>query len=375
MRIGIDARALTETHPSGITIYTYYTVEAMVRQAPQDHFILFISGYHQKLVEQSGLQKLCQYPNVTCKHLRWPNKFFHGLALLGLAPKIDQFLGDVDVVFVPNVHMLPITKQCPVVLTVHDLSFVVFPECLSWKRRLWHYAVNVPKLLQRVQRIITVSDTTRHDLTHIYQVADSKISTIYPGVPAQQVVTPTQSSIKLPKKYALILATLEPRKNILATIQAFQIYRTKQPESSLELVVVGGAGWKSQRVIQQLHSKPYYHYYGYVSEDQKQQILKQAYFLIYPSLYEGFGFPPLEALQHDVPTIASNAGAIPEIMQASAYYVHPYSVAELAEAIHLLDTDTRLRQQLLSVKQNVLQRYDWTKAAQATLTVLRQAVY
>lgn len=374
MRIGIDARTLTEVKPSGVTIYAYHIIRAMVQLAPQDDFILFISGYNARLGERSLLQILGRYPNVTVKQLHWPNKIFHSLTLLGLAPTVDRFLGKVDVLFVPNLHILRVAQRCPIVLTVHDLSHVLFPECLSWRRRLWHRAVNVPKLVQRAQHLIAVSDTTKHDLMKLYHLADDRITTIYPGVPASGISS-SVALVKLPSHYAVVLATLEPRKNILATIQAFQKYRHAHPDSQLELVVVGGVGWKSRQVLQALHSRSDIHYYGYVTDEQKQQVLQQAHILIYPSLYEGFGFPPLEALRYNVPTIAGNAGAMPEIMQAAAYYVQPYSVAELAEAINLVDRDTVLRGQLLNARQTVLQRYNWTKSAQATLEVLRQAAF
>lgn len=373
MRIGVDARTLTEEFPSGVTIYAYHCIQAMVQAAPGEQFLLFVSGYQQTIVDRPLIQAVLEHPNVTLKHLRWPNKLFHGLALIGLAPRIDKFLGNIDVLFVPNVHLLPTSNDCPVVLTMHDLSHELFPECLSWRRRLWHRAVCIQKLVRRAQHIIAVSNNTKHDIVKLYHVAANRVTTIYPGISTTVQNSNAETALSLPKRYALILATLEPRKNILATLQAFQIYKQHYPNSELELVIIGGAGWKSRLVMRLLHDQPYFHYFGYVSDTQKMQALKAARLLLYPSLYEGFGLPPLEALCYTVPTIASLAGAIPEIMQQSAYYVHPYSPAELAEAIHMIDQDEALREQLLHESKAVLGRYDWTKTARATLSVLRRA--
>ncbi|MFA5994975.1 MAG: glycosyltransferase family 1 protein [Patescibacteria group bacterium] len=375
MRIGIDVRSLTDREPSGVGTYVWHIVKNLVELVPDHEFKLFFSGWSVNLADNSRLQALARYKNVKLVHWRWPNKFYHGLAWLGLAPRLDKIVGGVDGWFAPNLHFLPLSKNIPLILTVHDLSFALFPEFLSWRRRMWHRAVCSRKLFQRAKHLIAVSQTTKHDLEQVYKISPDKITVIYPGVPEAVTASPTETNINLldlPKRYILLLATLEPRKNVLASLVAFQHFCALHKASDLHLVVVGSAGWKSKKILQAIQTTPRAHYLGYVTAAQKAAILQQAIGLLYPSIYEGFGFPPLEALQYGVPVIASHVGALPEVLQNAVYYINPYSVAEISAALHEFDVNTALRAQLTQAGQAVIKNYAWQKSARQILEIFSQ---
>jgi len=369
MRIGIDARSLAEPYPSGISVYTAQTITALAQLATTDTLCLFSSGWSQPVQRFSELKR---YSNIEWHHLAWPNKIWHAAAYAGLSPMVDDVLGGVDVMFAPNLHILPIHPTIPLVTTVHDLSFVLYPQFLSWRRRLWHQAVHPAKLLHQAKRIITVSDSTRQDVLQYYSVAPEQVTTIYSGVPD---VAPAEAFIGLPDQYVLFLSTLEPRKNLSTLLQAFRTFCQRYPTSSMQLVVIGSPGWKSAELVKQLRTTDRVQYFGYVTPGQKTTALQQAQALIYPSIDEGFGLPPLEALQLGVPVVASRVGALPEVLGNAALYIDPYVIVDWVEALHTITTDQTIRQALITAGQARVQRFNWRTTAEHTLRVLHQAVY
>lgn len=369
MIVGVDARSLTESHPSGVSIYCFSLIKACAQAAPTDTFILFTCGYGVR--PSSLIAELVTLPNIKVVHLSWPNKVFHSLALLGIAPRIDKILGTCDVLLAPNLHFIPISSATPLVVTVHDLTFELYNQFLSLRRKLWHKAVRPKKLLQRARAIIAVSETTRQDILQQYSVPAERVNTIHSAAPA-----PVDPEVleQLPEQYCLALSTIEPRKNVAAIVAAFTEFVKQFPESTTDLVVIGSGGWKSDSTIQDMQTHSRIHYFGYVTEGQKQYALQRARGFIYPSIYEGFGFPPLEALQSKIPVIVSQAGALPEILGNAVYYIDPYSIEDMITVFKALDTNERWRQQLIIQGEQNAKTYNWEATAHATLKVLRQAI-
>lgn len=382
MRIGIDARSLTEPYPSGITVYAYHVIKHLISIAPQHQFVLFSSGTSGK--QAPLIQRLLQAPHVTHVHLPWPNKVFHSLGAVGLAPFIDITLGEIDVLFAPNMHVMPVSKNVPLVVTVHDMSYAFHKNFLSYRRKIWHAMVRPKHLLQRANKVITVSRATRDDVMREYQLTPESVIAIHSAIPEPMLEPlplaeePAPADLNLPKRYAVVVSTIEPRKNILGVIQAFQLYRAQafhgQSGSGMHLVVVGARGWKSSAVLRAMQADPSIHYIGYATSQQKQSIIRGARYLIYPSMYEGFGFPPLEALAQNVPVLTSRVGALPEVLGEAALYIDPYSIQDMATAMRALDTDEELRGELLNNHLTVLNRYSWDATAQQTLKVLEEAI-
>lgn len=339
MRIGVDARSLLEPHPSGVSLYTAELLRAMLA-LPEctDTICLFTSGWN---VPTDRLKPFGQFPQVEWHHLRVPNK----LVALQLTPKIDRVLKSVDVLFAPNWNFIAVSAGCPVVLTVHDCTVRLYPQLLPLKQRLWHQLINPSAQIKRSRHIIAVSHTTQTDITRWFGVSPDRITTIYSGAPTPVVPEPVEH---LPADYVVAIGTGEGRKNIELIRQA------KIP---LPVVVIGDTAGG----------------FGYLSEGQKWFVLQHARVLLYVSLYEGFGFPPLEAWQAGVPVIASAAGAIPEICGSAALYMNPYSGADLVTAVTTVLTDTALRQQLITAGQERLKQFQWEHTARATLQVLRSA--
>lgn len=369
MIIGVDARSLTDPQPSGVGTYCYHLVLACAQQAPADSFVVFTSGYRRQLTDQ--LKTLQALPNVTIRHLGLPNKVFHSLTLFNVSPTIDRVIGGCDVLFAPNLHFLPLSSKVPLVLTVHDITFALYKQFLSFRRKIWHAAVQPHRLLQRATTVIAVSETTRQDVIRHYDIPAKKITTIYSSTPSSSV---PETLPNLPGNYVLAVSTIEPRKNIAALVMAFIEFTERYPGSSIDLVVIGSGGWKSASTIAQMSQHPRIHYYGYVTEGQKTYALQHATGFIYPSIYEGFGFPPLEAIQAGLPVFVSRAGALPEILNNAAYYIDPYSIEDMITVFSELDTNSQLHQELIQRAKTLLPTYDWSVTAERTLKVLHNSI-
>lgn len=373
MRIGIDARSLMEPHPSGIGVYTACIIQALIQLAPQYEYVLFTCG--RRLVHTPSIRSLQRYHQVKWVHVSWPNKLYHLAGKVGLAPRIDRVLGGIDVLFVPNWHIVPRSASVPTVLTVHDLSYRLYAEHLSLRRRIWHWYIAPQKLVRSADHLIAVSNQTAQDLISHMDVPAEKITVIHSAAPkATTTESAALSDMSLPKRYALALATLEPRKNLAALLDAFGLFRERFPRTELELVIAGPVGWKSGPLLRRIERQPYVRYLGYISESQKSALIRQARLVAYVSIYEGFGFPILEAFQAGVPVLAAQAGAIPEVAGTAALLVDPYSGEDIASGLQSLDANEPLRQLLRERMTTQIQQYKWSTAAERTLTVLRQVL-
>lgn len=358
---------------------SYYTKELVknlvqIQEAEQHRFVLFFNGA-QLRAQPEWLQ---QFQNeVNNERVEWrvrtmSNKLLKVTELLFSRPSTGWMFGDVDVILLPTVDFFPrwSATQPPVVVTIHDLSFERYPDCLSLRRKWWHRLLRPRALARRAATCITVSEHTARDLQQLYGVAPERIATIHPGVPR-----PVQgkSSIVLPKgqRYILSLSTLEPRKNIMALVEAFEQLQHNHPD--VHLIVAGGSGWHSGDLRRELQSRKNVQYLGYVDEPTKQYLLEGAELFVYPSLYEGFGFPPLEAQRAGTPVVVGSHSSLPEVCGDSALLVDVLDVDSLQRAMHHVLTDAELRERLVQAGKENVRRFDWETAARTTLATMEAA--
>lgn len=370
MRVGIDCRALQEPFPSGVSVYTRELLRALfdLPEASRHTFVLFVNGVHlgDGIMQ---LQKEWADAPIEWRVRRMPNKLLTLAHMVSGTPSLQWMFGKVDAVFVPNVQFFPWRdKSVPFVMTVHDLSFERYRDCLSMKGRMRHRLIRPRKMIRAAAHVVAVSSHTAGDMEALYRTAPDKIETIYPGLNPR--VLESKTAKELPKRYILSLATIEPRKNIEALLDAFVLVRKKNPD--VELVVAGSAGWKSARTIERLHATEGVHYFGYVDEAFKQQLLDQATAFVYPSVYEGFGFPPLEAQESGVPVLVGNHSSLPEVLGNSALYADVMDIDSLARGMSHLLTDAALRDRLIQEGHNNTQRFQWSTSARHLLQLLEQ---
>jgi glycosyltransferase involved in cell wall biosynthesis len=369
MIVAIDGRCLLEGRRGGVAQYAATLIEHVLRVAPHHKYRLFYNTWHRtpELPRFSGALEVWPF--------RYPNKLFNMSQWAAGAPRWDQLV-PADCFFVPSFRLLPLSPTVPLVTTVHDLSFVHFPEFFSWRRRLWHRMMRPEQLLTRSTHLIAVSQATARDMQQVYGIAAGSITTIYSGVEKPTPVTTGEQQrvrqrYNLPAAFILSVGTLEPRKNNVSIIRAFEALAGRYAH---DLVIVGGRGWLTHELERAWKTSPVasrIHLLGFIDAADKEALYAQAAVFVYTSFFEGFGFPPLEALLAGTPVIVSNNSSLPEVVGEYAILVNPYDVAELVLALRQeLDTPRRIG----AIEQEAIaEKYTWARTAQQTVAVLEHA--
>ena len=272
--------------------------------------------------------------------------FFKTYTWHNILPLITRKL-DLDYIF--NLsgcpHLFPFKQK--EFFFVYDLTWLVMPETHTQSRVLI-YKLLFNKTVRNSYKIVVISQSTKRDLVKYYKVPENKILLIYPRLPKQaKIEVKPKIDTKIP--YILFIGTLEPRKNIDSLIKAFYRLKTKVGLPH-QLVISGKGGWKYSsifRLIEELKLKNDVTMTDYVTEEEKEYLYNHADVFVYPSFYEGFGIPPLEAMSHGCPVITSNTSSLPEVVGDAAIMINPHDVNALAEAMGKVLTDGSLRREMI----------------------------
>lgn len=368
MRIAVDVRSLMEGRHSGVEEYTTQIIKAMVRVAPRHEYHLFYNSARKVDLPDFG-------ERVEIHGFRYPNKMLNLSQFLIDRPRWDGLV-QADCFFVPNFRLTPLEPNTPLVTTVHDISFERFPGLFSWRRRIWHRLMRPWVLMHNSDKIIAVSEATKEEVVDLYQICHKKIRVIYSGVAEPDGkgdrIESVKKRYKLPDKFVMYLGTLEPRKNVAGIIHAFDAIA---PVVEHDLVIAGADGWlmgEIDRALNNSSNRSRIHLTGFISEEDKWDLYRMADLFVYPSLYEGFGFPPLEALLSGTPVITSNNSSLPEVVGEWATLIDPYDTAELALVMKELLND--LPEVEESVRREIREKYSWDRAARETLEVIESVV-
>jgi glycosyltransferase involved in cell wall biosynthesis len=371
MRIAIDLRSLQSGSVSGVENYALNLTQALLKLDRQNQYILFYNSWRQ-----APLPGDFHYINAKLVKTSIPNKVLNILFKLGLV-KLESLIGEFDALLMPNANQISVGHGKKIYLTVHDLSPVVSPELYDLKRRLWHWFVQGKQLAHKAEKIFAVSEYTKEDLVRLYGIATQKITVAYPGLDHSvfhgNIPIAEQRRVRnvygLPGRFILFLNTLEPRKNLETLLRAMLLVR-----EPLTLVVAGKTGWKyasTHSLLSKAVSQKKVMHIGYVREHDKPALIALAEALVYPSLYEGFGFQPLEAAALGVPVVASQVTSIPEVIRDAALLVNPYSEEQIAQAIEEVVTNSALREALIKKGKARAQEFTWQKTAEIVLGAIR----
>ncbi len=379
MQIGIDLRCLMHKNYSGVAEYTYNLLDNLFQIDSQNQYKLFYNSNHDVSINLPNFD----YGNVEFIGFKYPNKFLNFSFKFFNYPKIDLLLKNIDIFFIPNLNFLALSKKCKKMITVHDLSFELFPDFFSKKRIFWHKFIKPKKIISNCEKIIAVSENTKNDLINLYQLTDNKIKIIYSGID-QQIYKKLDNNLpnfqkiknkyKLPENFILYLGTIEPRKNIEGIIEAFNLLKTRNNKlANLNLVIAGNKGWNYDKVFQLAKNSNFskqIKFTGYIDRKDKPYLYNLAQIFIFPSFYEGFGLPVLEAQACGTPVIASANSSFPEILKNSAFLVKPDNLSEISQAILQILNNQKLKENLINQGLKNSQRFTWQKTAQQTLDYL-----
>lgn len=363
---------------SGIEQYVLNLLPEMIRLAPDIKFKLFFSAFHEAELSYPWLHR----DNVELHRFFYPNRLMFGAAKFFGRPRLDKLMGGANVFFSPHFFSAPLEKSCRLVTTFHDLSFVRYPQFFSWRKNFWHsFEMNPRQQARRSHRLIAMSYSTRNDLVSLFKINPEKIKVVYSGlvhdragVTDKTEINRVRTRYQLPENFFLYLGTIEPRKNILGILKAFEdLQRKKLLSEEAHLVIAGDRGWRDSDIFKYHEQSPWrklIHFIGTVDEKDKSLVYQLARVFVYPSFFEGFGFPPLEAMRAGVPVITSRTSSLPEVTGGAAHLVDPYHLHDLVEAMQLLFTDEALREQYRRRGLRRAQQFSWEKSAQETLEVL-----
>lgn len=380
MRILVDIRHLTHPQLSGVGEYTVNILRALFRLDKTNEYVLLSTGRNRVLPLSKGeLEGVGG--QVKHIHVPVPNKLLNLSLLTTGRPLLDTLApGPFDLLFLPNLNIVRTTPGLPTVLTVHDLSWKFFPEFFSPKMRAWHNGVDAPRLVAHATHVITPSDATKQDVIRVFNKDAGHITAVPHGVDPMFSAAPdvrdhgVRSRHKLPKRFALFVGTLEPRKNLLAVIDGIAEYRDRTGDP-LHLVLAGGWGWNTNDLRKRLddkQTKGWVHHLGYVPSADRPAIYRAARVFVWPSIYEGFGLPVLEAMASGIPVITSHTSSMPELAGDAAILIDPYNARDLTAALEQLFRSTALEQRMRSRGMERAKSFSWEKAATETLSVFQK---
>src|SRR5438067_1099485 len=361
LRIGVDVRPFYEPL-TGVGWYLYHLLHEIGKR---DDVELWLFGDARVTDEGPHLHadlppnaRLCWFD------LRGFPKTRFLRPLTAAAYVLWMKLANVDVMFGAN-YFLPRllgAVERRRVVTIHDLTYKRFPELLQ-KETLINLEHHMQRELAHADAVICVSESTRQDLLAFYDIDPSRAVTILSGLSISDSQLPTPDT--LPKNYILFVSTIEPRKNLEVLLDAFARLRARGAYDGA-LVVVGRVGWKSESIIPRLRA-PGIHHLDYVPPPQLASIYRNAELFVFPSIYEGFGFPLLEAMAYGIPSIAARSSSLPEIGGDAALYFPPRDSSALQAQMERAISDADLRAQLSAAGVARAAQFRWDVAAEKTL--------
>ena len=413
-KICLDATPIREK-PSGVGVYTFNLIKALDQLQASEDFkldIYFQPTFKNWLSRNFSPNELIQSYSpycllipvtVTSTLIKFPNP---------LLAYFSRSLNQPDVIHGTDHFVYPNLKSRNI-MTIHDLTFVKYPDYVPTIVKT--YLDRIKNCLKFTDAIITFSENTKRDLVELLKIDPNKIYITYQAsryhkdylsnqqiadliavfsrmrgnrilerLTVQDCNTPhscdyrykVSISYDFSKPYFLFVSTLEPRKNVIGLIQAFNYLKQKY-KIEHQLVLIGQTGWKYQPILEAINQSPYcaeIHHLNYLTDDLVALFYSQAEAFIYPSFYEGFGLPVLEAMTLGAPVITSNSSSLPEVTGDSALLINPNDPMELAEVMVSLIGDRVLRDNLIFKGKEQASKFSWQKTAQATLNVYRSVL-
>lgn len=361
---------------SGVEIYIQNLLNEILKNDKQNHYILWWNSH------RDISQNIPQFSNknLTYINTKIPNKILNLSLSLLRYPKIDKWIGKkinqkIDTVFIPDPRPSPVSKNCKKIITIHDLSFEHYKKSFSFKTRLWHKILRPKKEAHEADQIIAVSQATKWDLSETYQINAHKIKVIYEASsfkPQASSLKPQEIKTKynLPEKFILTLSTIEPRKNIDGLLQAFQKLK-KETNFPHKLVI---AGKTNDSIFAKIKALPENSadilFTGFIAEEDKGALYQLATAFVYPSFFEGFGLPLLEAMQMGCPVITSDLSSPPEVVENAGELINPYDIESIKNGMKKVLENQKLQAEMKQKGFLRAKKFSWKKCGKETISLI-----
>jgi glycosyltransferase involved in cell wall biosynthesis len=368
MLIGIDASRAIAGQRTGTETYSLNLIRALVNLGTGHRFRLYTNG-------PAHVPGISEMPGASIRAIPFPRLWTH------LRLSAEMLARPPDLLFVPS-HVLPLIHPRRSVVTVHDLGYLWYPQAhrpadrryLDWSTR-WN--------AQQATLVLADSQATKDDLVRAYGVEPDKIRVVHLGrdetlgpVRDPDALAAVWERLGIGGRYLLYVGTLQPRKNLARVIEAFGRLAGDPALADIRLVLAGKRGWLYDDLFTQVARAGLAErviFPGYIADADLPALLSASLAFVFPSLYEGFGIPVLEAGACGVPVITSNTSSLPEVAGDAALLVDPHDVDAIADAMYRLVTDADLRAELTRRGQENIKRFSWEKCARETLAVLVEA--
>lgn len=364
MRIGMEAERANLPNPTGVERYATKLIQGLAKIDHENEYVLYF-----RTTPTAWFYDLPK--NFKLRVIPFP-KFWTQIRI-----SWEMLTHPVDVLMI-LASAMPIIHPKKTVVTVHDIAYEMFPKAftpfmlkyLQWSTR---FAV------KHAAKVVSVSQSTKDDVVKIYKADPNKIQVIHLGFDqnfyGQQNYTEAQPVLDkwgiVYQKYLLFLGTLQPRKNILLLIEAFELLRKKYHIEE-KLVIVGSKGWLWEPIYKKIQSVTdgSIKYLEYLSDDELKTVIAGARLLTLPALYEGFGLPPLEAMASGVPVVVSNVSSLPEVVGDAGKLIDPNSVESIAAGLLEVLTDKNTRAQMIQKGLEQSKKFTWEECAKKTLALI-----
>jgi glycosyltransferase involved in cell wall biosynthesis len=362
MRIAVNTIFLQKNNLEGYGYFVQEIFKRLVVKYPQHEFyFLFDREFDEQFVFASNVKPVIVTPKA--RHAL-SFKYWYDV-------KLPLALRSIQ----PNIVIQPfgfcsLTTKYKQLLVVHDLAFLHYPKFVA-KHHLWYYKNFTPKFLKKASGIVTVSAFSKNDIEKQYSIAPEKIDVVFSA--AKEIFKPVGYAFQLETKdkyaegneYFLFVGGIHPRKNLMNLLKAFSLFK-KWQRSNMKLLIAGKLAWNYEDIIKKIET--YKHrkdviLLNYVAEDELVKIVASAYAVVFPSYLEGFGVPLIEAMQCEVPVIASNTSSMPEVGGDAALYCDPADIESIADKMKVLYRDENLRNSLIKKGKQQYQKFNWDETA------------
>jgi glycosyltransferase involved in cell wall biosynthesis len=374
--VGIDVTSAL-AQQAGIGRYTRELVSALVRKDRSIEYLLFSASQPSwdLLANRFPADAKVRYQQSLFSE-RWLYRIWYRLRL---PIPVQTFTGDIDLFYSPDFVLPPVRDEIPTILTVHDLSFIHYPETFTPSLRKYLNKV-VPKSVKRASHILADSQTTKEDISNTWQIDEKKITVLYSGVdntfrpPADKLhLANVREKYDLGEEpYLFSVSTIQPRKNYQMLIRAFRSVADEFPH---KLVIAGGMGWLYEETLEEVKTQGLESrvlFLGFVDDEDLPALYSDATLFVFPSLYEGFGLPILEAMACGVPVVVSSSSCMPEVAGEAALILPPQDQEAWSSAIRDILDDPSRRARMVAGGFLRARQFSWSQGAEQLSGLIHQ---
>ena len=366
MKIGIDARPLTVQNFTGIPNYVYQICKQWMEKHPEHEY--YLMARNPICFKEENLPDNWHILN-TPWIIDWGKFWF----MFEMPKLIKEY--ELDAFWGPN-YMLPRkVRGVDYFVSVMDMAIFRFKHVGQFVNSI-QIKSTLKSTTKKAKRIIAISESTKKDVVELMNVEPEKVAVTYIAGDSDNKVASgaIRTEIQSLKDYFLVIGTIEPRKNIVTIVEGFEKYCDKTKDAEMILVLAGGRGWNCEKLYNRVHNSVYadrIYMPGFVSDAEKDYMYKHAKAFVYPSLYEGFGMPILEAFRYSIPVITANNSSLPEVGGDAAFYINTFDSDSLAKELGIIINNTA--EELAIVKKRMTKRlafFSWEDCAEKTINII-----